>query len=132
MVRLHVDTTRAQWGQAVGDAFGTTFEFQDELGIATREPSAWPGEMTGAGPFALLPGQVTDDTELALALARSLMRRGRYDQADVAAAYVRWRAFDPFDVGGATHQAFGAGMPRSVTARSVILTLCAVLHARSS
>ena len=98
----------ALWGQAVGDAFGTTFEFQDELGIATREPSAWPGEMIGAGPFALLPGQVTDDTELALALARSLMRRGRYDQDDVAAAYVRWCASDPFDVGGATHQAFGA------------------------
>ena len=71
----------ALWGQAVGDALGTTVEFMDELGIATREPepSDWPTELVGAGPFRLLPGQITDDTELALALGRSLVRRGRYD-----------------------------------------------------
>ena len=99
------------WGQAVGDALGTTVEFNDELGIATREPTAWPTELIGEGPFHLLPGQVTDDTELALALARSLVRRGRYDEDDVAEAYVRWRHSGPFDVGSATHQAFGGARP---------------------
>ncbi|MFT3710682.1 MAG: ADP-ribosylglycohydrolase family protein [Archangium sp.] len=97
----------ALWGQAVGDALGTTVEFRDELGIATREPSAWPGELIGEGPFRLLPGQVTDDTELALAHARSLVRMRRQDLDDVATSYLRWRNSDPFDVGGATNQAFG-------------------------
>jgi ADP-ribosyl-[dinitrogen reductase] hydrolase len=95
------------WGQAVGDALGTTVEFRDEFAIATRDPSEWPRELIGLGPFMLLPGQVTDDTELALALARSIARQGGYDDEDAAAAYVRWRRSEPFDCGMATHQAFG-------------------------
>lgn len=101
------------WGQAVGDALGTTVEFQDELGIATREPGPWPEALVGLGPFRLLPGQVTDDTELALALARSLVRRGAWDADDVAASYVRWFHSDPFDCGFATRQAFGGDGARA-------------------
>lgn len=100
----------ALWGQAVGDALGTTVEFQDQLGIATRAPSSWPGELIGEGPFQLLPGQVTDDTELALCLARSLAKLGRYDDEDVAGAYARWRRSGPFDCGQATDQAFGRSL----------------------
>ncbi|MDP1825208.1 MAG: ADP-ribosylglycohydrolase family protein [Archangium sp.] len=100
----------ALWGQAVGDALGTTVEFQDQLGIATRAPSAWPRELIGEGPFQLLPGQVTDDTELALCLARSLAKLGRYDGEDVAGAYARWRRSGPFDCGQATDQAFGRSL----------------------
>ncbi|MFZ5441901.1 MAG: ADP-ribosylglycohydrolase family protein [Myxococcota bacterium] len=98
----------ALWGQAVGDALGTTVEFQDEFEIATRASSRWPDELIGQGPFRLLPGQITDDTELALALARSLVRRGTYDAEDVAQAYLRWYQSGPFDCGFATRQAFGA------------------------
>lgn len=101
----------------MGDALGTTVEFNDELGIATRDPSDWPTELIGAGPFRLLPGQVTDDTELALALARSLAQ-GRYDEEDVARSYLRWRASDPFDVGFTTHQAFGAPAPNAAAVRA--------------
>ncbi len=115
----------ALWGQAVGDALGTTVEFHDELGIATRAPSDWPTELIGQGPFALIPGQVTDDTELALALARSLIRSSGYEADDAAASYVRWRRSDPFDVGGATNQAFGGkGAPGP--------GLAAVLRGRAS
>ena len=98
--------TGALWGQAVGDALGTTVEFQTEQGIVSRRPSAWPHELIGEGPFQLIPGQVTDDTELALCLARSLVV-GRYDEEDVAGAYARWRRSEPFDCGMATDTAFG-------------------------
>lgn len=97
----------ALWGQAIGDALGTTFEFETANDIAARAPSAWPDELVGDGPFRLLPGQVTDDTELALALARSLVRRGGYDDEDAARSYVRWRGSNPFDAGMATTLAFG-------------------------
>lgn len=97
----------ALWGQAVGDALGTTVEFSSVERIAARKPDAWPRELIGEGPFSLLPGQITDDTELALSLARSLARQGRYDPEDAAAAYVRWRKSGPFDCGMATDQAFG-------------------------
>lgn len=99
-------------GQAVGDALGTTVEFQSPEGIAARhEGDGWPARIVGQGPFGLAAGQVTDDTELALALARSLAALGRYDADAVARAYVAWRRSEPFDCGQATHQAFGLADP---------------------
>ena len=95
------------WGQAVGDALGTTVEFLSAARIAGRPADGWPKNLIGQGPFQLAPGQVTDDTELALCLARSLVKQGRYDEEDAAAAYVRWFRSDPFDIGNATRQAFG-------------------------
>lgn len=41
---------------------------------------------------------MTDVTELAMSLVRSLVRLGRYDNADVACSYVRWRTSNPPDV----------------------------------
>jgi ADP-ribosylglycohydrolase len=64
-------------------------------------------EVHGGGPFELERGQVTDDTELALCLARSLVARGRYDEEDVARRYVEWCASHPPDCGGTTRRAFG-------------------------
>ncbi len=96
-------------GQAVGDALGTTAEFSGPTDIAQRRvDDGWPDTIVGQGPFRVLAGQVTDDTELALALARTLVRVGRYDDDEVAAAYVAWRRSNPIDCGMATHRAFGA------------------------
>ena len=107
---MNIDLNRARgvlWGQAVGDALGTTVEFSDELTIATLR-GRWPRELVGAGPFNVLPGQVTDDTELALALARTLASTHRYDDDAVAEAYLAWFASEPFDFGRATSRAFRA------------------------
>ncbi|MEW5742270.1 MAG: ADP-ribosylglycohydrolase family protein [Myxococcota bacterium] len=99
-------------GQAVGDALGTTVEFQSPEAIAARdEGDGWPARVVGKGPFEVAPGQVTDDTELALALARTLAQQGRYDADAVARAYVAWRRSGPWDCGQATHLAFGLGGP---------------------
>lgn len=93
-------------GQIVGDALGTSVEFSRASEIARRYPQGLR-EIVGGGPFRVLPGQVTDDTELALALARSLVRRGGYDPDEVADAYQDWYRSDPFDIGNTTTQAFG-------------------------
>lgn len=98
------------WGQAVGDALGTTVEFLDELSVATRAEAQWPRDVIGGGPFRLVPGQITDDTELALTLARSLARECGYDDDEVAAAYCAWLASDPPDRGMATTRAFGGAV----------------------
>lgn len=98
---------RGAWlGQITGDALGTTLEFKGPAQIATLHPGGLR-EVVGGGPFRVLPGQVTDDTELALALARSLAERRCYDPDAVAAAYVAWYRSGPFDVGGTTAAAFG-------------------------
>lgn len=96
----------ALWGQAVGDALGTTVEFERPEAIAAAFPNGVRA-LQGGGPFEVLPGQVTDDTELALCLARSLATKRRYDDEDVAERYLSWCRSGPIDCGGTTRRAFG-------------------------
>jgi ADP-ribosyl-[dinitrogen reductase] hydrolase len=97
------------FGQAVGDALGTTVEFQSPESIASRDNTDnWPNEIVGKGPFKVIAGQITDDTELALSLARSVVAQRGYNLDAVASAYIGWRRSEPWDCGSATHQAFGA------------------------
>ena len=71
-------------GLACGDAVGTTVEFRP------RGQFALVNDMVGGGPFALKPGQWTDDTSMALCLAVSLLERGGFDPRDQMNRYVRW------------------------------------------
>jgi ADP-ribosyl-[dinitrogen reductase] hydrolase len=97
-------------GAAVGDALGAPFEF---LGAGTYR-RAFPtpvlggtGEMVGGGNFGWEPGEFTDDTQMGLALATSLLTVGAYDPDDV---WLRWRAWaaDSNDVGTTTRRALDA------------------------
>jgi len=71
-------------GLAVGDAVGTTVEFQ---GRGTFELLT---DMIGGGPFRLAPGQWTDDTSMALCLATSLIEQDAFDARDQMDRYCRW------------------------------------------
>ncbi len=71
-------------GLAVGDALGTTVEFQEP---GTFEPVL---EITGGGVFHLAPGEWTDDTSMALCLAESLVECRAFDLADQLNRYLRW------------------------------------------
>ena len=72
-------------GLAVGDALGTTLEFSPPGSFAPLE------EMVGGGPFALKPGEWTDDTSMALCLTASLVERHGFDAHDQMQRYLRWR-----------------------------------------
>jgi ADP-ribosyl-[dinitrogen reductase] hydrolase len=92
-------------GLAVGDALGTTYEFERIAQPPYPALAAGPAtDVVGGGPFELLAGQVTDDTQLAVCLARSLAERGGLDTADVAARYVAWSEH-AFDIGAQTRAA---------------------------
>ena len=71
-------------GLAVGDALGTTLEFEAP---GTFEPIE---EIEGGGPFSLARGQWTDDTSMALCLAESLITTATFDPADQMSRYLRW------------------------------------------
>lgn len=93
-------------GLAVGDAVGTTLEFKSP---GTFKPIT---DMVGGGPFALKPGQWTDDTSMALCLAASLTECGRFDQRDQMQRYVNWwrdgymsSTGNCFDIGNTTRHA---------------------------
>lgn len=85
-------------GQLVGDALGAQVEFQTAAAIAARYPQGVRTIRDG-GSFDTLAGQPTDDSELALALARAILRQGTYEAGAVARAYVEWYQSGPFDIG---------------------------------
>lgn len=71
-------------GLAVGDSLGTTLEF------TRRDTQPLHTEMLGGGPFDLRPGQWTDDTAMALALADSLISCSGFNPNDLASRFVSW------------------------------------------
>ncbi len=85
-------------GQFCGDALGSQVEFQDSAQIREQYPDG-VREMRGGGPFGTLAGQLTDDSEMALMLARSLVEQGRFDPSEVEKAYRFWFESEPFDCG---------------------------------
>jgi ADP-ribosyl-[dinitrogen reductase] hydrolase len=101
----------ALWGLAVGDALGTTLEFKTLT--APSFPELCPGphrDITGKGPFDVRPGQVTDDTQMAVALATSLRGLRLFDAGDVLGRYRAWRPH-AFDIGAQTAAVLDAYKP---------------------
>ena len=95
------------FGWIVGDALGSTLEFcsgDDAKQIISKYHNFEAG-LIGGGPFGLVPGQFTDDTELGLANMSVIIKFGRYDQKTVAQAYHVWYQSGPFDIGKATQEA---------------------------
>src|SRR3974390_2499264 len=96
-------------GFAGGDALGATVEFMSKEEIAAQYGVHC--KIIGGGWLQLAPGKVTDDTEMALALGRSLMRRGELDVRDVCEEFAAWLQADPIDVGNTCRR----GIRRSTT-----------------
>jgi hypothetical protein len=88
-------------GQLAGDALGSAVEFRSAAEIA-RSPADGITRLTDGGIWNLIAGQSTDDSEMALALARTLVSEGAFDPATVGQDYVRWARSGPFDMGGTT------------------------------
>lgn len=78
-------------GAAVGDAMGMPLEFGP-----ARSPERLEREML---PGRLPAGSFTDDTEMALALAESLLASLGLDPDDLARRFVAWYKAHPADVG---------------------------------
>ncbi len=94
-------------GQLAGDALGGSVEFKPAETLQAEYPYG-VRVMENGGTWGTMSGQPTDDSELALMLARSLLARGEYDVEAVARAYRYWYESGPFDMGGTTSQALRA------------------------
>jgi ADP-ribosylglycohydrolase len=89
-------------------------EFKDPEDIAADYPNG-VREMSDGGTFGILAGQPTDDSEMALTLARTLVRDGAYVRQNARDAYVAWHNSGPFDIGHATTMALGMRKPIPTT-----------------
>lgn len=94
------------FGQLSGDALGSLVEFQtpDRIG---RDYPGGVRRMRDGGTWNTIAGQPTDDSEMALALARSIVTEGMYIQDAARAAYEQWFASGPFDFGNTVRRGLG-------------------------
>ena len=82
-------------GSAVGDALGAPFVFGPPGQFSARFPAPARGsktEMCGGGSLDWEPGEFTDDTQMALMVAGSLVSHGGLDLADVFDRFSAWAA----------------------------------------
>ena len=94
-------------GQCAGDALGSMVEFQSVEYIRM-----FPGGLhtiSGSPVFGTIAGQPTDNSEMALALAHTLVQHG-WDPELVANAYAHWLESNPFDVGNTVGRALRAAV----------------------
>lgn len=85
-------------GLALGDALGATVEFMTQREIVAKYGRH--NRIRGEGWLHLAPGQVTDDTTMAFALAKAwLASESTPSAADVARAFDEWMRAKPIDIG---------------------------------
>jgi ADP-ribosyl-[dinitrogen reductase] hydrolase len=87
----------AYLGLAVGDALGATVEFMTPREI--REHHREHRDIKGGGWLRLRRGQVTDDTEMSLALGHSILSAGRVNARAAAESFSDWMRSKPVDIG---------------------------------
>jgi ADP-ribosylglycohydrolase/protein-tyrosine phosphatase len=101
---VHVDDdtlSRAEGcllGQLAGDSLGSLVEFEAPNQIRRKYPDG-VRELADGGTWGTIAGQPTDDSEMALMLARMLIKHRRYAQEEARKAYVFWLDSHPFDCG---------------------------------
>jgi len=100
-------------GQLAGDALGSEVEFQSSDAIARAHPHGFT-KLSGGGHWRTIAGQPTDDSELALILARSIVQGGGFEAERAAQFYRFWYRSAPFDCGEATRAALSAISPDDV------------------
>jgi len=104
MEEHHLDPTmvsRAQGcllGQLAGNALGSMVEFRRPEDILRYYPDRIR-ELADGGTWNTIAGQPSDDSEMALMLARMLAEQGRYDAEEARKAYRFWLDSHPFDCG---------------------------------
>lgn len=88
----------AMLGLFVGDAFGAQGEFITEKKLALAHPYGLQ-EMDERDRWIGEAGMITDDSEMAIMLAESMIELKTVDAEDIRSRYVRWLNVPPSDIG---------------------------------
>jgi ADP-ribosyl-[dinitrogen reductase] hydrolase len=84
-------------GLAIGDALGATTEFMTPGEIKCQY--GVHDQIIGKGWLYLRAGQVTDDTEMSICIARAIQKSKGWDLTAVADEFAAWVGGRPIDVG---------------------------------
>ena len=92
-------------GVAIGDALGATTEFMTPMEI--RAKYGILKKIVGGGWLHLKPGQVTDDTQMSLCIARAMRDPGGWNRTAIAESFVDWMKSRPVDIGATCARGIG-------------------------
>ena len=94
----------ALYGVAIGDALGAPLEFMtaeeilDKYGKPVRE-------MVGGGWLSVVPGEITDDTQMTLAVAEGVVENPEKPIPAIGRRFIAWHDSRPKDIGGTCRMA---------------------------
>jgi len=111
-MELEEQFTGCLLGLAVGDALGAPAEFMTREAI--QRTFGHLRDMVGGGWLELKPGQATDDTQMMVCLAESLVAKNAFDADDMAQRFASWYRRGPRDIGHTTKTALAkiaSGVP---------------------
>ncbi|PCJ54344.1 MAG: hypothetical protein COA79_22035 [Planctomycetota bacterium] len=94
----------AYLGALIGDSIGSKLEFLGKLPSKQNVDEAM--KMVGGGYWKVAPGQITDDGELTISLAKALVENEEFNLNAIALNYVKWLRSKPFDIGNTILDAF--------------------------
>ena len=89
----------ALFGVAVGDALGGPVEFMNPAAIAAEHGRV--DRMIGGGWLRLRPGEITDDTQMTLCVARGIVEAPEAPIQAIGRQFIQWADSDPKDIGAA-------------------------------
>lgn len=83
------------YGLFIGVCLGATGEFSrtTEVGemFEIEIISGWPAKIIGCGAFKWLKGEPTDDSEMALCIIKSFIKKKKFDVVEIAKNFVEWK-----------------------------------------
>ncbi len=100
-------------GVALGDALGATTEFMTPHEIKYKY--GVHQKIVGGGWLHLHPGQITDDTEMSIYLARAIKQCNGWDLTAIADHFVQWMKSRPVDIGATCARGIRTYLHKGIT-----------------
>ena len=88
----------ALYGVAVGDALGAPLEFMEAEEIQKKYGKA-VCEMVGGGWLNVAPGEITDDTQMTIAVAEGIVESPKSPIISIGRRFCEWYKSNPKDIG---------------------------------
>jgi ADP-ribosyl-[dinitrogen reductase] hydrolase len=116
-------------GVAIGDALGATVEFMTPKEI--QEKYGVFKDIIGQGYWQLSPGEVTDDTDMTMALAKGIIAEPQAPIEAIARFFADWARTKPKDIGNICRLALSEGMKRAAASETEWLETAKYAHDQS-
>ena len=87
----------ALFGLACGDALGAAVEFMTPEEIQAKHGEV--REILGGGKFSFQKGEVTDDTDMTLCVARGILKEPVFPMEAIGDEFLSWHKGRPKDIG---------------------------------